>query len=98
MSSSHNYVPTYTLLVPIKATNIIFLGLENSTLIMLINTINHYSCLFVSFFLQVLVTNLDVESVTHLEPANFWIGPSAVSHILFSRSVVRVVEFHSDAG
>ena len=25
------------------------------------------------------MTNLDVESVTHLEPANFWIGPSAVS-------------------
>ena len=32
--------------------------------------------------LQVLVTNLDVESVTHLEPANFWIGPSAVSDVL----------------
>ena len=31
--------------------------------------------------LQVLVTNLDVESVTHLEPANFWIGPSAVSDV-----------------
>ena len=28
---------------------------------------------------QVLVTNLDVETVTHYEPANFWIGPSAVS-------------------
>ena len=27
---------------------------------------------------QVLVTNLEVESVAHLEPANFWIGPSAV--------------------
>ena len=33
-------------------------------------------------FFQVLVTNLDVESVTHLEPANFWIGPSAVSALL----------------
>ena len=33
-------------------------------------------------FLQVLVTNLDVESVTHLEPANFWIGPSAVSYFI----------------
>lgn len=29
-----------------------------------------------------LVTNLDVESVTHLEPANFWIGPSAVISLL----------------
>lgn len=28
---------------------------------------------------QVLVTNLELEPVDHLEPANFWIGPSAVS-------------------
>ena len=32
-----------------------------------------------SSLFQVLVTNLDVETVTHYEPANFWIGPSAVS-------------------
>ena len=30
------------------------------------------------FSLQVLVTNLELEAVGHLEPANFWIGPSAV--------------------
>ena len=27
---------------------------------------------------QVLVTNLELESVGHHEPANFWFGPSAV--------------------
>ena len=30
-------------------------------------------------YFQVLVTNLELEPVAHLEPANFWIGPSAVS-------------------
>ncbi len=29
-------------------------------------------------FLQVLVTNLELEPVGHHEPANFWFGPSAV--------------------
>ena len=29
------------------------------------------------------MTNLDVESVTHLEPANFWIGPSAVRYFFY---------------
>ena len=40
-------------------------------------------CDFTSFLMkplpfQVLVTNLELESVGHHEPANFWFGPSAV--------------------
>ena len=31
-----------------------------------------------SFSLQVLVTSLSLENIGYLEPANFWIGPSAV--------------------
>ena len=29
---------------------------------------------------MVLVTNLELETVGHLEPANFWVGPSAVRY------------------
>ena len=29
--------------------------------------------------LQVLVTSLSLENIGYLEPANFWIGPSAVT-------------------
>ena len=37
--------------------------------------------------LQVLVTSLSLENIGYLEPANFWIGPSAVSGV-FSLAVV----------
>ena len=33
------------------------------------------------------MTNLEVENVAHLEPANFWIGPSAVRTILIIRQL-----------
>ena len=40
-----------------------------------------------------LVTNLELEPVAHLEPANFWIGPSAVSlqiRLIFLSDVVDI--------
>ena len=59
--------------------------------------------IFSSSLFQVLVTNLDVETVTHYEPANFWIGPSAVSttccmlymHTVFIFSIITATGAHS---
>ena len=52
---------------------------------MLENISSYSSSLF-----QVLVTNLDVETVTHYEPANFWIGPSAVSSTIQLHNTVFI--------
>ena len=34
------------------------------------------------------MTNLEVENVAHLEPANFWIGPSAVRSIMITQQLI----------
>ena len=43
---------------------------------------HHKMTLLTMILLQVLVTSLSLENIGYLEPANFWIGPSAVKIII----------------
>jgi len=45
---------------------------------------------FKFFPFQVLVTNLELEPVAHLEPANFWIGPSVVRPTIYLHLVLNI--------